>query len=117
MRRRTIFDKIFLSIGSNITGRRLVTGPLVLPGFCKDTSMPSPNSSSISFSKASLRVSLMASNRVKGPYFTISADILSIPGVLLLFSLLMPAATSSIDISLFNFLGCPSYGFILLFTP
>ena len=97
-----MFDKIFLSIGSNITGRRLLIGPLVFQGFCKDTCMPSPNPSSISFSKASFRVFLKALDRVKGPYLTISADILSIPGVLLLFSLLMPAVTSSIDISLFS---------------
>ena len=100
-----MFDNIFLSIGSNITGRRLVKGTLVFPGFCKDTSMPSPNPSSISFSKASFWVFLKALDRVKGPYFNISADILSIPGVSLLFSLLMLAVTSSIDISLFSFLG------------
>ena len=56
--------------------------------------MPSPDPSSISFSKASCKVFLKALDRLRGPYFTISADILSIPG-----------AFGSIDISLFSFLG------------
>ena len=47
----TMFDNIFLMIGSNIAGLKFLTGPLTFPGFGRETKIPTPVSISSYFSK------------------------------------------------------------------
>ena len=95
-------DNVFLNAVSSTISRKLLSSPRGLPAFWRTVIVPLPRPRLEFCSKALLSTDAISSCSELGPYLSSSPGMLSGPAALLLFSLDVARATSSIEMGIFS---------------